>query len=115
MSRTFSRRTFLAQAAALTASLSLPRTAAAAKSPGLPMIAPGNLKVGRMLLGSNPFFGTAHVSKKDSNEMTAFFTKDKVMEVLDEAFTPRFGLHHSVGRQDTKIALTVPIVFSREM
>ncbi len=79
------------------------------------MIAPGNLKVGRMLLGSNPFFGTAHVSKKDSNEMTAFFTKDKVMEVLDEAFTPRFGLHHAVGRQDTKIAITVPIVFSREM
>lgn len=86
MRDSISRRTFLAQAAALTAALSLPRIAGAAKSPGLPMISLGSLKVGRMILGSNPFFGYAHVAAKEKKEMEAFYTKEKVMDVLDEAF-----------------------------
>lgn len=50
------------------------------------MISLGQLKVGRMLLGSNPFIGFSHISKKEGDEMTAFYTREKVMEVLDEAF-----------------------------
>jgi len=88
MSHTISRREFFLQAAALTAALSLPKIAGAAKTatPALPMISLGKLKVGRMILGSNPFFGYAHVSAKERDEMNSFYTKEKVMDVLDEAF-----------------------------
>lgn len=52
----------------------------------LPMIRLGKLKVSRLILGSNPFFGFAHRGpKKLGQTMEAYFTDERIMEVLEAA------------------------------
>jgi len=45
----------------------------------------GTLKVSRMILGSNPFFGFAHKTKRLAREMRDYYTPERICEVLDEA------------------------------
>jgi hypothetical protein len=52
----------------------------------LPAIRLGKLKVSRLILGSNPFFGFAHRGgKKLADAMRAYYTDERIMAVLDEA------------------------------
>jgi hypothetical protein len=52
----------------------------------MPTIRLGKLKVSRLILGSNPFFGFAHRGgKKLENQMKAHYTDDRIMAVLEEA------------------------------
>ena len=50
------------------------------------MIDLGHLKVSRVFLGSNPFFGYNHGNPQSSaEEMRAWYTPERIMAVLDEA------------------------------
>jgi len=51
----------------------------------LPKIKLGPLKVSRLILGSNPFFGFAHQPGNVGDRMNAYYTDDRIMAVLDEA------------------------------
>jgi hypothetical protein len=54
--------------------------------PAMPTITLGTLEVSRLILGSNPFFGFAHDNPHASPaEMKAYYTKERVMAVLDAA------------------------------
>ena len=86
-----SRRAFLKEMLLLGSAAAAARAAgevqSAALPPGqLPTIKLGGLEVSRLILGSNPFFGFAHGNPQaSSKEMTAFYTDDRVMAVLDAA------------------------------
>jgi len=51
----------------------------------LPEIELGNLKVSRLILGSNPFFGYSHRGKEADAEMRAYFTPERLAQLLDDA------------------------------
>lgn len=52
----------------------------------MPTIQLGTLKVSRVILGSNPFFGFSHGNPQASGaEMKKWYTKERIMEVLDSA------------------------------
>ncbi len=52
----------------------------------LPAIRLGKLKVSRLILGSNPFFGFAHRGgRKLAGDMKAYYTDERIVDVLDEA------------------------------
>ncbi|MGD0093062.1 MAG: hypothetical protein ABSE73_24380 [Planctomycetota bacterium] len=51
----------------------------------MPTIKLGSLKVSRLILGSNPFWGYAHLPGKVAEEMKAYYTDERIMAVLDEA------------------------------
>jgi hypothetical protein len=84
-----SRRRFLQQTIALaSATAAAPAAGASAsdRSGKMPMIRLGTLQVSRVFLGSNPFFGFAHGNPQGTaKEMRAWYTKDRIMAVLDEA------------------------------
>lgn len=85
------RRTFLKELVWLGSAVAVARAAddlaAVTLAPGqLPQIKLGHLEVSRLILGSNPFFGFAHGNPQASpQEMTAYYTEDRVMAVLDDA------------------------------
>jgi hypothetical protein len=90
MNRTLTRRHFL-QDSVLIAAAAAARTGAGAEPPGsgraaMPMIRLGKLEVSRVFLGSNPFFGFTHGNPQaGGKEMRAWYTKERIMAVLDEA------------------------------
>jgi len=51
----------------------------------LPGIMLGKLKVSRLILGSNPFFGYSHRGKEADAEMRAYFTPQRLAAFLDDA------------------------------
>jgi hypothetical protein len=60
--------------------------AADGKAQPMPTINLGGLEVSRLFLGSNPFFGFSHGNPQASGkEMKAFYTPQRIMEVLDAA------------------------------
>lgn len=77
------KETALADAAAMRAS----RDAGRGKAPGkLPAIRLGRLKVSRLILGSNPFFGFAHRGGQGlADAMSAWYTDERIVAVLDAA------------------------------
>lgn len=85
------RRQFLNETVALAAAAAgMPAAglARAAEQPAgeTPMISLGKLRVSRVFLGSNPFFGFAHGNPQaSSQEMRAWYTPQRIMAVLDEA------------------------------
>jgi hypothetical protein len=92
MGRERTRRQFLsntvtiAAAAAVAGPLAGTTQAGVPTAEAMPMISLGKLKVSRVFLGSNPFFGFAHGNPQGTpKEMRAFYTPERVMAVLDEA------------------------------
>jgi len=84
------RRQFLHETAALAAAAvaSTGGAGKAAETPSgkMPMIQLGELKVSRVFLGSNPFFGFAHGNPQASAaEMREWYSEERIMAVLDEA------------------------------
>jgi len=88
------RRRFLgdtvvaAVAAATGASGAAARAVSAAEkaSAAMPMITLGSLRVSRVFLGSNPFFGFGHGNPQASDrEMREWYTPERIMAVLDAA------------------------------
>ena len=52
----------------------------------LPQIKLGELKVSRLILGSNPFFGFNHGNPQASgDEMRKYYTQEQIMAVMDQA------------------------------
>jgi len=52
----------------------------------MPTITLGKLKVSRLILGCNPFFGFAHGNPQGSgSEMKKWYTDERIMSVLDES------------------------------
>ena len=87
-SRCSTRRQFLGKTALMAAAAATAQTVAAArdKAGTMPTIQLGSLKVSRVFLGSNPFFGFAHGNPQGTKkEMLQWYTKERVMAVLDEA------------------------------
>ena len=85
-----SRREFLKASMALTAAVTVVRSAdplLAAAAPGqLPTIKLGSLDVSRLILGSNPFFGFTHENPQaSSSETKLYYTDEQVMKVMDAA------------------------------
>jgi len=57
-----------------------------ASSSAMPTIKLGKLKVSRLILGCNPFFGFAHGNPQASgSEMKKWYTDQRIMSVLDES------------------------------
>lgn len=60
----------------------------------------GEAEISRMVLGVNPLYGFSHFNSDYSNAMRAFYTQDKVCEVLHQA--NRYGInaynYHNGGR-----------------
>lgn len=85
------RREFLKQASTLGTAIAAAQitggTAMAAGKPAtMPMIQLGQLKVSRVFLGSNPFFGYAHGNPQATAEqMRQWYTPERIMAVLDQA------------------------------
>jgi hypothetical protein len=85
------RRTFLKHAGVVGAAVAVarcmePAMAATPPAAEMPMIEIGKLKISRVFLGSNPFFGFSHGNPQASaEEMRAWYTPERVMAVLDEA------------------------------
>ncbi|MFZ5829323.1 MAG: twin-arginine translocation signal domain-containing protein [Planctomycetota bacterium] len=85
------RREFLKQAGAVGAAMAtahcpLPMAAAEPDADPMPMITLGTLRVSRVFLGSNPFFGFCHGNPQATgDEMRDWYTPQRVMSVLDEA------------------------------
>lgn len=88
MKRITTRRQFLQETAVFAAAAAaMPATGIAGEPSGeMPMIKLGSLMVSRVFLGSNPFFGFSHGNPQASGrEMREWYTKERVMAVLDEA------------------------------
>jgi len=51
----------------------------------MPTILLGKVRVSRLILGSNPFFGFAHQGGDVGKEMKAYFTDEQIMEVMNQA------------------------------
>jgi len=83
--REFGRELAFIGAAALAARCAGADGADGAPGP-MPAIKLGNLTVSRLILGSNPFFGFAHGNPQaSSEEMRAYYTPERIMQVLDAA------------------------------
>ena len=85
-----SRRGFLRETAAIACAVGALRAAeglTADALPGeLPKIKLGTLEVARLILGSNPFFGFHHGNPQaNDKEMRAYYTSERIMQVLDDA------------------------------
>ena len=52
---------------------------------GMPTIRLGRVEVSRLILGSNPFFGYAHMDGDIGRQMQEYYTEGRIMQVLDEA------------------------------
>ena len=90
MQREINRRDFVKQGSLTVAGLAAmsraPKTSGAAtETAPMPLIELGSLRVSRLILGSNTFYGFAHQTPELSQEMTAFFTDERIMGILDEA------------------------------
>ena len=90
MATDMSRRDFMAQGSLISAALAvtgLGKRARGAEGAGsaLATIRLGPLDVSRLILGSNPFYGFSHQSKKLSEEMVAYYSDERIAAVLDEA------------------------------
>jgi hypothetical protein len=84
--RTFLKNVGVVGAAVAAARCIAPAMAAAPPAAEMPMIEIGKLKISRVFLGSNPFFGFSHGNPQASaKEMRAWYTPERVMAVLDEA------------------------------
>ena len=87
--RPLTRRRFLTDTAVAAAATAAIRASDAGAEPTaggkLPTISLGKLKVSRLILGSNPFFGFAHRGKGLGAKMKAYYTDQRIMTVLDEA------------------------------
>ncbi|MFP4057874.1 MAG: twin-arginine translocation signal domain-containing protein [Candidatus Brocadiia bacterium] len=81
-----SRRDFLKTGATLGAAAAAARAAEGrdADQP-MPAIELGSLRVSRLILGSNPFFGFAHQPGDLGKRMRDYYTEDRIMAVLDQA------------------------------
>jgi hypothetical protein len=105
------RREFLQSSAALaigmmggaaTAMAAEPATGSQAQNPPaapplpaatvqIPTIKFGNVEIGRMVLGVNPFYGFAHYNNNFSGAMREWYTQDRVCKVLHRANS--FGIN----------------------
>jgi len=95
MKPTTTRRRFLKDTAVFAAAGVAVRAADAFAAAGeftgepaeqMPTIMLGDLKVSRVFLGSNPFFGYAHGNPQaTAEEMREWYTPERIMAVLDEA------------------------------
>lgn len=88
MRNTSTRRQFLQQTAAFAAATAVMPSDGPAGEPSeaMPTIELGDLKVSRVFLGSNPFFGFAHGNPQaTAKEMREWYTPERIMAVLDEA------------------------------
>lgn len=76
-----------AATAGRSAALAWPAQAAESETAAaMPMIALGSLRVSRVFLGSNPFFGFSHGNPQASDrEMREWYTPERIMAVLDAA------------------------------
>ncbi len=84
--RAFLKYAGVVGAAVATARCIEPATAATPRPAEMPMIELGKLKVSRVFLGSNPFFGFSHGNPQASaEEMRTWYTPQRIMAVLDEA------------------------------
>jgi hypothetical protein len=85
------RREFLKQASTLSAAIAADQitggaVTAAGKAAAVPMIKLGELKVSRVFLGSNPFFGYAHGNPQaTADEMRRWYTPERIVAVMDQA------------------------------
>ena len=85
------RREFLKQASTLSAAIAAAQITggtvmAAGRAAAMPMIRLGELKVSRVFLGSNPFFGYAHGNPQaTADQMRQWYTPKRIMAVMDEA------------------------------
>jgi len=66
----------------------------------LPTIKLGSLEVSRFLLGSNPFWGYSHKSNALNEEMKAYHTDERIIQICDEA--ARCGLTTIVSPPDQR-------------
>jgi len=66
----------------------------------LPTIKLGTLEVSRFLLGSNPFWGYSHKSNALNEEMKAYHTDERIIQICDEA--ARCGLTTIVSPPDQR-------------
>jgi hypothetical protein len=88
---TMKRRQFLQRAGAIGIAMAATGgvealSAARSRDTDMPLIDLGGLKVSRVFLGSNPFFGFSHGNPQASaEEMREWYTPERVMAVLDEA------------------------------
>lgn len=84
--REFLRRASTLSAAVAAARIAGPATATESEVAPMPTIQIGSLKVSRVFLGSNPFFGYAHGNPQaTADEMRQWYTPERIMAVLDEA------------------------------
>ncbi|MDP6636046.1 MAG: twin-arginine translocation signal domain-containing protein [Phycisphaerae bacterium] len=86
------RREFLQDTAVVSALAAVAGSADARGGPttrpadAMPAIKLGKLKVSRLILGCNPFFGFAHGNPQASgSEMKKWYTDERIMSVLDES------------------------------
>ncbi len=61
----------------------------------------GNLKISRLILGSNPFSGFSHQGPNRDMEMMRYYTCNRIKEVLREA--EKIGINTIIGRADHHI------------
>ncbi len=57
----------------------------AGQADAMPPIDLGGVKVSRLILGSNPFFGFSHFSGDLDREMVEYYTDDRICEILEQA------------------------------
>src|SRR5580704_5890458 len=91
MNTELTRRSFLKETAMLAgaaaAMRSLDAAAATTTKPwSMPNIRLGNVEVSRLILGSNPFFGCAHREGDLGRQMEEYYTNERILTVLDQAF-----------------------------
>ena len=86
------RREFLQDTALVAAAAAVAGSAEGKGTPttqpaaAMPMITLGKVKVSRLILGSNPFFGFAHGNPQgSSSDMKKWYTDERIMSVLDES------------------------------
>ena len=53
--------------------------------PEMPTIQIGGLAVSRFVIGGNPFSGFSHQSRERSKEMLAWYTDERIVQVLFQA------------------------------
>jgi hypothetical protein len=91
MNRNKTRREFLKETALISAAVAAYRTVegqkeAAPSGNSLPTIQLGSLRVSRLILGSNPFFGFSHGNPQATGDaMRKYYTEERIMSVMDEA------------------------------
>jgi len=81
------RREFLQDTALVAAAAAIAGSADAKDAPAatMPSIKLGKLKVSRLILGCNPFFGFAHGNPQGSGrDMKKWYTDERIMSVMDQ-------------------------------